>query len=134
LESGTRSRFRRPGTDRGSATAGDRRAPSWTLGSRRYSSGQLDPQWHALQIVHAVDLVRQVLVALVVVVHLPQRVLEPADHGLGPVDAELRVTVPHARGGHLERGAGRVPAEAEEPVPHGVVAQSLGTVLNPLLV
>ena len=79
-----------------------------------------------VQVVQAPELVDHGHVALVVVVKLPQAVLEPPDHGLGPVHLECRKAVPHAREGHLHRAHHGVVGKAEEVV-HGLFHVHVGT-------
>ena len=54
-------------------------------------------------------------IALVVVIHLPQAVLQPADHRLRPVETEIGETVPDAGERHLQRrGQARVGKAGKE--------------------
>src|SRR5262245_4011877 len=54
-------------------------------------------------------------ITVVMVVDLPQTVLEPADHGLCPIELEIRETVPDAGKCHLQRrGHARVGKASEE--------------------
>ena len=80
----------------------------------------------ALQVVESPELVDHRHVALVVVVDLPQAVLEPSDHGLGPVHLQLREAVPYAGKGHLDGTHHGIVGEAEKVV-HGLLDVDVGT-------
>src|SRR5262249_50799498 len=54
-------------------------------------------------------------ITAVMVTALPQAVLEPADHGLRPIELEIRETIPDAGKCHLQRrGHARIGKASEE--------------------
>src|SRR6266571_6884195 len=77
---------------------------------------------HALEEMESPVLVDHRHVTFVVVVNLPQPILEPANHRLGPVDLERWKSVPDARECHLRAAEHGIVGEAEE------VVQRLGDV------
>src|SRR6266536_5510869 len=69
----------------------------------------------ALQTIETPVIINHPDIAVVVVIDLPQAVLEPADHGLRPIKIEIWETVPDTGKRHLQRrGHARVGKASEE--------------------